>query len=57
MKLATGTDASEVDSLGEIKLDTFLVNQKYRPGEGHWDSTTYTSAEWDRAFSAASVIE
>jgi hypothetical protein len=57
MKLATGTGAFEVDSLGEIRLDTFLVNQKHRPGDGHWDSATYTSAEWDRAFSAPSVIE
>lgn len=57
LKLATGTGAFEVDSLGEIKLDTFLVNQKHRPGDGHWDSATYAPAEWDRAFSAASVIE
>jgi hypothetical protein len=57
LKLATGTGAFEVDSLGEVRLDTFLVNQKYRPGDGHWESAMYTSAEWDRAFSAASVIE
>ena len=57
LKLATWTGAIQVDSLGEIRLDTFLVNQKHRPGDGHWDSATYTAAEWDRAFSGASVIE
>ena len=57
LKLATRTGAFEVDSLGEIRLDTFLVNQKYRPGDGHWEPATYTPAEWDRAFSAASIIE
>jgi hypothetical protein len=57
LKLATTTGAIQVDSLGEIRLDTFLVNQKHRPGDGHWEWATYTATEWDRAFSAASVIE
>lgn len=57
LKLATGTGAFEVDSLGEIKLDTFLVNRQHRPGDGHWHSASYAPSEWDRAFSAASVIE
>jgi hypothetical protein len=57
LELATRTGAFEVDSLGGIRLDTFLVNQKYRPGDGHWELARYTPAEWDRAFSAASVIE
>jgi hypothetical protein len=57
LKLATRTGAFAVDSLGEIKLDTFLVNQERRPGDGHWKSAAYTPAQWDRAFSTASVIE
>jgi hypothetical protein len=57
LKLAKRTGAIHVDSLGEIRLDTFLVNQKHRPGDGHWESATYAAAEWDRAFSAASAIE
>jgi hypothetical protein len=56
LKLATRTGAFEVDSLGEIRLDTFLVSQKHRPGDGHWKSATYTPAEWERAFSAPAVI-
>ena len=38
LKLATSTGTSAVDSLGDIRLDTFLVNQKHRPGDRHWDS-------------------
>jgi hypothetical protein len=57
LKLATSTGISEVDSLGQIRLDTFLVNQKHRPGDGHWDAATYSQGEWDRAFAGAVIIE
>lgn len=57
LKLATSTGTFEIDSLGEIRLDTFLVNQKHRPGDGHWDSATYSQSEWDRAFAGAVIIE
>lgn len=57
LKLATSTGAAEVDSLGDIRLDTFLVNQKRRPGDGHWDSATYSQSEWERAFASAVIIE
>jgi Protein of unknown function (DUF429) len=55
--LATKTGVVEVDGLGDIRLDTFLVSQKRRPGAGHWDSATYSEDDWDRAFSGAAVIE
>jgi hypothetical protein len=57
LKLAASTGISEVDSLGQIRLDTFLVNQKHRPGDGHWDAATYSQGEWDRAFAGAVIIE
>jgi hypothetical protein len=57
LKLATSNGPFEVDSLGEIRLDTFLVNQKHRPGDGHWNSATYSQSEWDRAFAGAQIIE
>lgn len=57
LKLATSTGPFEVDSLGEIRLDTFLVNQRHRPGDGHWESATYSQSEWDRAFAGALIIE
>ena len=57
LKLATSTGSSEVDSLGEIRLDTFLVNQKHRPGDGHWNAATYSQSEWDRVFAGAVIIE
>jgi len=47
----------EVDGLGDIHLDTFFVNQKYRPGDKHWEHATYSEHEWDRVFSDALVIE
>jgi hypothetical protein len=47
----------EVDGLGEIRLDTFLVNQEYRPGDKHWEHASYSIADWDRAFSNAFIIE
>ncbi len=56
-RLAERTGVFEVDGLGEIRLDTFLVNQKHRPGDKHWDSATYSEGDWDRAFSGAAVIE
>lgn len=56
-KLATRTGVFEVDGLGQIRLDTFLVNQQYRPGDKHWDSATYSKGNWDRTFSGAVVIE
>lgn len=56
-RLATAGAAFEVDGLGDIHLDTFLVNQKYRPGDGHWEHATYSENEWDRAFVSAWVIE
>jgi len=57
IKLATQSVTLEVDGLGEIKLDTFLVNQNYQPGDKHWENATYSQAEWDRAFFGAAVIE
>lgn len=57
LKLATSTGTAEVDSLGDIRLDTFLVNQKHWPGDGHWDSATYSQSEWERAFASAVIIE
>ncbi len=57
IKLATQGATFEVDGLGQIKLDTFLVNQNYRPGGKHWDNATYSEAEWDRAFVGAAIIE
>jgi hypothetical protein len=57
IKLATQSVTYEVDGLGEIKLDTFLVNQNHRPGEKHWEHATYSEAEWERAFFGAAVIE
>src|SRR5579862_401556 len=56
-KVAAESAAFEIDGLGEIHLDTFLVNQTYRPGDKHWDHATYSEAEWDRAFIGATVIE
>jgi hypothetical protein len=57
IKLATQSVTLEVDGLGEIKLDTFLVNQNYQPGDKHWENATYSQAEWERAFFGAAVIE
>jgi hypothetical protein len=57
IKLATQGATFEVDGLGQIKLDTFLVNQNYRPGGKHWENATYSEAEWDRAFVGAAIIE
>lgn len=56
-KLATRTAIFEVDGLGEIRLDTFLVNQGRRPGDRHWVCATYSEGDWERAFSGALVIE
>jgi hypothetical protein len=56
-KLAARTGSSEVDGLGKIRLDTFLVNRAHRPGDGHWESATYSPNEWERAFAGAVVIE
>ncbi len=57
IKLATQSVTFEVDGLGEIKLDTFLVNQNHRPGDKHWKNATYSEAEWEWAFFGAAVIE
>jgi hypothetical protein len=57
LKLATAGPGVELDGLGEIHLDTFLVNQKYRPGDKHWEHATYRQAEWNRMFFGAVIIE
>lgn len=57
IKLAARTGVSEIDGLGEIRLDTFLVNQTHRPGDKHWDSAMYSTLEWERAFAGAVVVE
>lgn len=57
IKLATQSVTYEVAGLGEIKLDTFLVNQNHRPGDKHWEDATYSESEWERAFFGAAVIE
>ena len=47
----------EVEALGAIRLDTFIVTSRTRqPGGGHWESATYTQNEWNRAFGAAAII-
>jgi hypothetical protein len=56
-KLASKSKAFEVDALGEVRLDTFIVTGRTkRPGDGHWQSATYTQDEWNRAFGAAALI-
>ena len=55
--LARRTASFEIAGLGDIRLDTFLVSQKRRPGDGHWESATYSEDDWDRAFSGAALIE
>jgi hypothetical protein len=57
MKAATSTGVSRVDGLGEIRLDTFLVNRTHRPGDKHWGSAKYSKGDWERAFSGATVVE
>jgi hypothetical protein len=57
IKLAARTGVSEIDGLGEIQLDTFLVNKTHRPGAKHWASATYSTLEWERAFAGAVVVE
>jgi predicted nuclease with RNAse H fold len=57
-KLASETKVFQIDGLGEVRLDTFVVNGRTkRPGDGHWESATYTQDEWNRAFRAATAIE
>ena len=56
-KLATKSKEYEVEALGAIRLDTFIVTGRTRqPGDGHWESATYTQDEWNRAFGAAALI-
>lgn len=56
-KLATKSTEYEVEALGAIRLDTFIVTGRTRqPGDGHWQSATYTQDEWNRAFGAAALI-
>jgi hypothetical protein len=55
--LATKTKEYEVEALGAIRLDTFIVSGRTkRPGDGHWECATYTQEEWNRAFGAATLI-
>lgn len=56
-KLASRTGTFEIEGLGEIRLDTFLVNRTRQPGDKHWDCATYSRSEWERAFASAMVIE
>lgn len=54
---ATKSKEYEVEALGAIQLDTFIVTGRTRqPGDGHWESATYTQDEWNRAFGAAALI-
>lgn len=56
-KLATKSKEYEVEALGAIRLDTFIVSGRTkRPGDGHWECATYTQEEWSRAFGAAALI-
>jgi hypothetical protein len=57
-KLATKSKEYEVETLGAIRLDAFIVTGRTRqPGDRHWESATYTQNEWTRAFGAAVLIQ
>lgn len=56
-KLATKSKEYEIEALGAIRLDTFIVSDRMkRPGDGHWEGATYTQEEWNRAFGTAALI-
>ena len=58
LRLAIRTAWYDIDGLGLVRLDTFLVNQRaHRPGDGHWAQTTSSDEDWDRTFHGATVIE
>lgn len=57
LRLAVQCGERPIEGLGRVRLDTFLVNQSYRPGDGHWACVNYSEERWDRVFTDSPAIE
>lgn len=57
LRLARATVPREVTGLGEVYLDTFIVNARTRePGTQHWTEAAYALEDWRRVLASAEVL-
>ena len=57
LRLAVQCGERPIEGLGRVRLDTFLVNQSYRPGDGHWACVNYSEERWNGVFTDSPAIE
>lgn len=51
LRVARRCSPVELPALGDVLLDTFLVNKRTRwPGSGHWRDVAYDKEAWGRVF-------
>ncbi|HYG75469.1 MAG TPA: hypothetical protein VEK08_10745 [Planctomycetota bacterium] len=54
--IATRTAPQTLENLGEVRLDTFIVDKKTKkPSTGHWPEVNYDEEDWIRLFNDAEI--
>ena len=58
LSVARNTPPAELQGLGAVKLDAFIVAGKTGfPGTGHWESAGYNREAWERVLGTATLLK